>query len=172
MRKIILYIATSLDNYIARKNGSVDWLFHDQDYGYKEFYNSIDTIIMGNNTYTQILEFGDFPYKEKTNFVFTRNKTLLKTKYVRFISQDIKSFMVKLKEIKGKNIWLVGGSQINTLCLNNSLIDEMIIFIHPIILGEGIPLFSEKYNQNTLKLIETKEFSSGLVQLSYRFTEK
>jgi dihydrofolate reductase len=172
MRKIILYIATSLDNYIARKNGSVDWLFHDQDYGYKEFYNSIDTIIMGNNIYTQILEFGDFPYKEKTNFVFTRNKTLLKTKDVRFISQNIKSFLIKLKEIKGKNIWLVGGSQINTLLLNNSLIDEMIIFIHPIVLGEGIPLFSEKYNQNKLKLIETKEFSSGLVQLSYRFTEK
>jgi dihydrofolate reductase len=172
MRKIILYIATSLDNFIAKKSGEVDWLFHDQDYGYRDFYNIIDTTLMGHNTYKQILEFGEFPYKEKINFVFTRNKKPQKSKFVSFINHDIKSFLVDLKEKNGKNIWLVGGSQINSLLLNNSLIDEMIISIHPIILGEGIPLFSDRNTQKKVILIETKEFSSGLVQLSYKFTEK
>lgn len=74
MRKIILFVATSLDNYIAREDGQVNWLFMDQDYGYNAFHASIDTTLMGNKTYQQILESGDFPYKQTKNYVFTRQQ--------------------------------------------------------------------------------------------------
>lgn len=168
MRKIILFIATSLDGFIAGPNGEIDWLFDDGDYGYSHFYDSIDTTLMGNETYKQVLTFGDFPYKEKENFVFTRNEKLNDNQFNKYISADISGFVKNLKNKKGKDIWLIGGGQINSIILNEDLIDEMIISIHPVLLGNGIPIFSKNAKQKTFRLTNYKQYTSGLTQVSYK----
>ncbi|HDZ17627.1 hypothetical protein LCGC14_1469510 [marine sediment metagenome] len=167
MRKIILYIATSLDNFIAKKDGNVDWLFHDKDYGYNNFYESIDTTLMGNNTYKQVSGLGEFPYKEKCNYVFTRSRNINRAPFVKFFNENVKSFVEELKNQSGKNIWLIGGSEINSYFFENHLVDELIISIHPIILGSGIPLLSKNEVVITLELMATNTYDTGLTQLHY-----
>lgn len=173
MRKVILYSACSLDNFIAKKDGTVDWLFTDNHYGYYDFYATIDTILMGNKTYEQVLSFGgDFPYKNKKNFVFTRNTEKISDKNVVFIAAKIESFVQQLKQHKGKDIWLVGGGQINTLLLNAGLVDEMVLSIHPTILGEGIALFEGAPIHTDFVLTKCETFPSGLVQLFLKAKSK
>ena len=176
MRKIRLFIASSLDGYIARTSGEVDWLFSDSDYGYAEFFAQIDTVIMGNKTYQQILGFGEYPYKGKKGFVFSQILQGEKDNNVEFVGGDLKSFINKLRQSSGGDIWLVGvsqkldkmgqpssegivgccgsliqgcpilsgfsprGAQIIHYFLKHDLLDELILSIHPIILGDGIPL--------------------------------
>lgn len=174
MGKIILYTAISLDGKIARSNGDVSWLEDipnpdKTDYGYKKFYNSIDTTIMGNNTYQKILELGvDFPYTDKDNYVLTNNKKLKKNTNVNFLSENIVAFIKNLKNRKGKNIWLVGGGQVNTLLLSNGLIDEILLFIMPFVLIEGIELFENVQKKIKFELVKSEEFSSGVVGLHYK----
>ncbi|HAA27150.1 MAG TPA: dihydrofolate reductase [Cyanobacteria bacterium UBA8553] len=167
MRKIRLFIASSLDGYIARTSGDVDWLFTDADYGYAEFFDSIDTLVMGGKTYRQILEFGEYPYKGKKGFVFS--KTLQgKNDDVEFVGGDIKSFIDKLRNDSGGDIWLVGGAEIIHYFIKERLLDELILSIHPIILGDGIPLIVKDASLSTkLQLKEVKTFDSGLLQVSY-----
>lgn len=165
-RKVVLYIATSLDGYIARENGEIDWLFSDQDYGYTDFLSTVDTIILGNRTYRQALTFGEFPYKDKECYVFS--KTIKgSNEYVTFVNDDFVPFIEDLKKKAGKNIWLVGGTRTIDLFMKNKLIDEFIISIHPIILSKGIELFKEGNDELNLVLRESTNFSSGLVQLHY-----
>ncbi len=170
MRKIVLYSASSLDGFVAHLDGSIDWLFADtdEDYGYADFIQRVDTTLMGNHTYQQILTFGDFPYAEKTNYVFTRNTNVKEDTYIQFIHEDLAGFGKKLKQQAGDDIWLVGGGQINTVFLNAGLIDEMILSVHPIILGSGIPLFEGNPSTTKFSLQHTQAFDSGLVQLTYQ----
>ncbi len=174
MRKIKLYIATSLNGKIARKDGSVDWLEsipnpEKNDYGYSKFYESIDDVIMGNNTYKQLISWGiDFPYADKDNFVFTTNEELKNNKDVEFVSTNHIEFIKKLKKQKGKDIWLVGGGKINTLLLNNDLIDEINIFIMPIILPDGIELFEGFPKESQLKLTHSKSHETGVIEMIYK----
>lgn len=173
MRKVILYIASSLNGKIAAKDGSVDWLEtipnpEKLNYGYADFYNSIDTTIQGFKTYKQIIDWGiDFPYKELRNYVFTRNKTHQNTEYVEFVSENHFEFVKKIKAQKGKDIWLIGGGQINTMLLNSGLIDEIQVFMMPIILSEGIDLFEALPKQTLLKLKGSKTYSNGVVEFTY-----
>lgn len=167
MRKLVLYIATSLDGYIARQSGDVDWLFHDQDYGFKKFFITIDTVLMGRRTYEQVLTFGGYPYSSTQGFVFSRTREGQQDKNVKFISGNIVKFVQDLKASEGKNIWLIGGFKIIEPLIKNDLIDEYIISIHPIILGEGIPLFPANFESIELKLKICEYFESGLVQLTF-----
>lgn len=144
MRIISLYIATSLDGFIARSDGRVDWLDAipnpDQlDYGYDTFLASVDTTLMGNNTYQTVLGFGgNFPYADKINYVFSRTKHPA-APYVQYVTEDPATFVQRLKQADGSGIWLIGGGQLNTILLNAGLIDELIISIAPVVLGAGIP---------------------------------
>ncbi len=165
MGKIILYIASSLDGYIARENGDVDWLPINTDSGYDNFYKSIDTVIMGKRTYDQILTFGDYPYKGKKSYVFTRNDSLTKDENVEFAS-NVEEFSRNLVSSKG-NIWLVGGSELFSAFLEHKLVDEIILSIIPTVLGKGIPLFQNINQEANLKLIKTTEYS-GFVELTYK----
>jgi dihydrofolate reductase len=167
MSKLILYIATSLDGQIARKFGEVDWLFTDQDYGYTDFYNSIDRLIMGRNTYDQIQTFGDYPYPDKQSFVFSQISYISPYPYVTFVNHDLIEFVNSLKKTEGQDIWLVGGAKIAQCCLANHLVDKLILSIHPIILGDGIPLFTSSLPYLDLKLAYAQTFATGLVQLTY-----
>lgn len=167
MRKVKLFIACSLDGFIARPDGAVDWLFTDDDYGYLAFYDSIDTTLMGNKTYQQVLSDGEFPYLGKNNYVFTRQTNLPSTAQVIFIAEDIVSFTQKLKKSSGKDIWLIGGGAIINILYQAGLIDEYILAIHPVILGKGIPLFPGPIGEQKLLLQDVKTYSTGLVQLTY-----
>jgi dihydrofolate reductase len=167
MRKIKLFIATSLDSYIAGPNGEIDWLFTEGEYGYNAFMENIDTTLMGNETYKLTKTFGDFPYKDLTNYVFTRNPAHPEEPYVQFVSGDIAAFVQSLKEQNGKAIFLVGGGYINTVLLNAGLIDELQIFVHPIILGNGIPLFQPTETRHNWTFVASEAYERGLVELQY-----
>lgn len=173
MRKVKLYIAISLNGKIAKLDGSVNWLEslpnpEKIDYGYSDFYKTIDTTIQGNRTYKHILSWGiDFPYSDKKNYVFTRQQGLKDTKFVEFVSKNPVEFTRELKSKGGKDIWLVGGGELNTLFLSNCLVDEIQVFVMPIILDEGIDLFNTLPADINLKLIESKSYSTGAVELRY-----
>jgi len=173
MRKIKLYIASSLDSFIADENGSIDWLFSDADYGYTEFYNSVDTILVGRKTYEQSLTFEECPYKGKKVYVFTHNakeqNEKKMTSDVEYINKGIPEFVRRLikQPVSNRDIWLLGGGEIASLFLNADLVDEIILSVHPIILGKGIPLFNNIKKLVKLRLLESIPFESGLVQLHY-----
>lgn len=173
MRNIKLYIASSLNGKIADKDGSVDWLDKipnpdKNDYGYAEFYSSVDATIMGNSTYKQIIDWGiDFPYKDKTNYVLTRNKYCKKADFVEFITENHIEFIRQLKLQAGKDIWLIGGGKVNSMLLDAGLIDEIHLFIMPVVLPGGIDLFESNHNLQLFKTIETKHYSSGVIKCLY-----
>lgn len=169
MRKVILYIAQSLDGKIAAKNGDVDWLEsiappEGEDFGYEDFYNSIDTVVMGNNTFRQVINFDvEYPYKNKVNYVFTKNSLLKETAEAKFVSEPIPQFIKRLKSIPGKHIWLIGGAQINSIFLKDNLIDEIMLFTLPIVIGEGISLFTDCKVETEFKLKQSKVYENGTV---------
>ncbi|WP_421830401.1 dihydrofolate reductase family protein [Larkinella sp.] len=167
MRKVILYIATSLDSYIAGPNGEIDWLFTEGEFGYDAFMETVDTTLMGNETYKLIDTFPDFPYKLQTNYVFTRHPNAPEAPYVQFVTDDVVAFVQDLKQQAGKDIFLVGGGQINALLLEAGLIDELQVFVHPIILGKGIPMFQPTEKPHPWQLVETKTYERGLMELHY-----
>ncbi len=174
MRKVKLYIAISLNGKIAKLDGGVGWLEaiakpEDSDYGYNDFYNSTDATIQGHNTYKQILSWGmEFPYKGKKNFVVTTDTSLKNNKDVKFIATDHIAFIKKLKHKKGKDIWLIGGGKTNATLLDAQLIDELYIFVMPIILNDGIGIFDTLLRDKALQLISSKSYSTGVVEMIYR----
>ncbi len=174
MKKLKLYIATSLNGYIAKSNHSVEWLDkipvpEGEDYGYVDFYNSCGVTLMGNNTYKFILNSGhEFPYTTTDNYVITRDKNLESNADVTFIRENHVEFVKNLKSEDGKNIWLIGGGQLNTMCLVHKLIDEIWIHIMPIILEDGIKLTEALCKDVLLDLISSKAYSSGVVEVKYK----
>jgi dihydrofolate reductase len=174
VRKLILYSAVSLDSRIARKNGDVSWLENKrfkipgEDFGYSRFLAGVDTTIMGHNTYKLVLSFGgEFPYEGTTNYVITRSRTRRRNPHVRFVTAGIPELVRRLKRQKGRSIWLVGGSQINTLMLNHRLIDRLILTFVPVVVGEGIPLFAESVRPSSFILRRRRIFSNGFVQVTW-----
>ena len=170
-RKVILYIAMSLDGYIATENGDIGFLSMVEqegiDYGYAEFIRTIDTVIMGRKTYDKVLSLGiEFPHSDKETYVITRTaKTDIGS--IRFYSGSLINLVAKLKAGKGKNIYCDGGAEIVTLLLSENLIDEFYISIIPVLLGKGILLFKTGRPELKLILKSTRQFEKGLVQLHY-----
>ena len=164
MREIIFNIACSLDGYIAREDGRIDWLPIDGgDFGMKKFMDFIDTVLLGRTTYEQILTFDcDYPYANKKTYVFS-SKPGEKKDSVEFIS-DMINFSKKLVELPGKNIWLVGGGKIVSSFLNAGLIDKIIISKLPVLIGSGIPLFQNIRKDIKFDILETIQYS-GLIQI-------
>lgn len=170
-RKLVLLIATSLDGYIATKDDSLDWLFKvegEGDNGISEFYETVDTILMGRKTYDWIITHmtEEFPYKNKECYVFSRQENE-DTEDVKFIKEDIIDFTNKLKNEEGKNIWIVGGGDLLHSFIKEKLVDEFIITIAPTIIGEGVPLFKEDEYQLELYLKGTRCFNQFL-ELHYK----
>ncbi len=163
----------SLNGKIAQTDGSVHWLEaipnpDKLDYGYATFNEGIDTTIQGYSTYAQILNWDiPFPYPTTKNYVLTRKQGLENTEHVEFVTKNHIPFIQKLKEGEGKDIWLIGGGQINTLLLNAGLIDEIQVFAMPIVLSEGIELFELLPKETVLRLIDSKTYSTGVVELKY-----
>jgi dihydrofolate reductase len=171
MNKIILYIAISLDGFIADINGGVDWLPHPKDdteleaVGYKDLMERIDTILMGSRSYKQILSFGDWGWPDKQTYVFTSGQLETDKPYISITDDIPVEFMVKFKDRKpDKDIWLLGGAQLAQSFAQEDLIDEVILTIIPQTLGEGIPLglIFEKFD-----LATEKALTDGMIQRIY-----
>jgi dihydrofolate reductase len=176
MRNVILYIATSLDGFIAKKDGGLDWLEtfphpKKEDYGYVKLLNRIDTTLMGKNTFDFVAQYeGPFPYPNSTNYVFS-NSDIESDLPIQIISGDAVAFLKDLKQLPGKDIWLIGGGRLNASFANAGLIDEIIITQIPVYLGEGIPVFQPLTSTLNLTLIQSKTYDNG-VQLLTLQTEK
>ena len=177
MRKVILFIAMSLDGYIADKQGSVDWL-HGQDEdidsheSYLQFIKNIDTVIMGWNTYDQIvseLSPDEWVYQDFMTYVMTYKKCKSQDN-IKFTDNNLCELIKTLKSQKGKDIWICGGANIVQQLIKNNLIDQYYMSIIPILLGEGIALFQDIDQEVSLKLIETKSYN-GIVDLIYQRKE-
>lgn len=173
MRKIILQLAVSLDGYIEGPNGEFDWCFVEQDYGMTAFFKRIDSTFMGRKSYELALAMEDqipegFPkFKE---YVFSNSLTKVKEN-VTLIKGDIKKEVEKIKKEKGKDIWLFGGADLTSSLMNLQLVDEVILAIHPVILGGGKPLFKEITERTWLTLTDHKVYPDGLVLLTYLIKE-
>lgn len=168
-REIILFIATSLDGFIAKENDDLQWLEEAEvegDAGYSDMYQAIDTIIMGKRTYDYVIEHTEtFPYPDKKCYVFS--STLRgKNEHVEFVNEDVVAFSKKLREQEGSKIWMVGGADILDAFMKEQLIDELIITITPHLLGSGIPLFKGKNPYQDLKLVNTQRYGQ-MVQMHY-----
>lgn len=178
-RKIILDLAVTLDGYIEGKNGEVDWCIMEPDMDFSKFLNQIDTILYGRKSYDMWGEFSpettDEAEKEMWELVHSKekivfSKTLNKTdSKVNYLNNTIKEEMLKLKDQPGKDIWLYGGSSIITTFINLGLVDEFRLSVHPVILGEGKPLFIDIKQRVNLQLVNSRTFKSGVVQLIYRW---
>jgi len=166
MPKVILFIATSLDGYIAGPAGEIDWLFHDADYGCTAFFDSVQALVMGRKTYELSLSFWEWPYGDKPAYVFTRG-TPPDDPRVRFVADDARGLIAGLRTRASKNIWLVGGAAMVSTFLREGLIDEFVISVHPVLLGAGIPLLDSGNPCHGLTLTGVTPFESGLVQLRY-----
>jgi len=176
--EVVLYIAASLDGYIARSDGGVDWLddlpepgdVPDKDYGYGEFFASVGAVLMGRITYEQVLSFGvDYPYPGTDGYVFSRSRAGQRDDNVQFVDgTDMAAFVDRLKAAENGNIWLVGGGQLVREFLGLDLIDRFELFILPIALGEGIPMFPPPSPEVKLALAGCRSFDNGMVWLTYR----
>lgn len=169
MRKVILGLAVSLDSFIEGPNGEYDWCFTDQDYGLSEFYKGIDSIFIGRKSYEMsygLEDGGGFGAPKMKEYVFSNTLKEVKEGTI-IVSGDIKGAVERIKQEEGKDIWLFGGGSLTTSLMNLGLIDEFWLSVHPIVLGEGKPLFQGIKDRVSLKLVDTKVYETGLVSLKY-----
>ena len=167
-RRIKLYIATSLDGQVARRDETIDWLFRDADYGYRDFYASVDTLILGRATYDVCLTYDVFPYPDKRIVVMSRSRTGIDQNGAEYTAEEPFLLAHRLRGESGSDVWLVGGGETVRSFLVTNLIDEIDLFVHPILLGDGRPLFPAGFPETRLVHLSTETFPSGLVRLSYR----
>jgi len=168
MRKIIVYVATSTDGYIARPDGDVGWLDRPRtagDYGMGAFYKTVDTVIMGRKTWTVGGKLGQAFYPGKKNYVFSRTRRTASK--VELVSGRVGAFARRLRATKGKDIWLVGGASIIAAFLDAGAVDELIIHVVPILIGAGIPLVAPRHRSVELKLLSSRTYRDGVVRLRY-----
>lgn len=171
-RPFILYIAMSLDGYIAKPNDDLSFLSlvqqDGEDYGYHAFIQSVDTVILGRKTYDWVMsQVPEFPHADKNTYVITRTPKpdIGKT---TFYTGNLKELVSKLKQEDGQAIYCDGGAEIVNELLKEQFIDEFIISVIPILLGEGKRLFKDGQPEQALQLISVQSFDKGLVQLHYK----
>jgi dihydrofolate reductase len=170
MRKLIYYVAASVDGCIARRDGAVDWLpapTAKQDYGYAKFLERIDTLLVGRKTYEQMLTFGPWTYGERPCYVLTRKWAGQRDLHATFIGGNIATLVHRLKRQPGRDIWLVGGGESAHACFEAGVVDEIVLTQVPVLLGDGLPLFLSRDTSDNLSLQDSHVFPDGLVQLTY-----
>ena len=170
-RKVVLYIAMSLDGYIAKPNDDLSFLNivekEGEDYGYSAFISTVDTVILGRKTYDWVTAQVDFPHADKESYVITRTPKPSMGRTL-FYTGNLKDLINDLKNKEGKNIFCDGGAVLVNELLKEQLIDELIISVIPILVGEGKKLFVEGNPEQKLQLSSVKNYDTGLVQLHYK----
>ena len=182
MRKVTLGLANSLDNYIARKDGGFDWLHWSKEVAEisAKFMKTVDALLIGRKTFDVMLASGQTSYPGAKNYVFSRSKKkreALKKRLgakkkpdrnVEIVGEDAAKFVRELKRRKGKGIVVFGGGELAKSLFEADLIDEVVLNIHPVLLGSGIPLFHEMKQQIDLELVECKVLKGGYLAVTYR----
>ena len=182
MRKVTLGLASSLDNYIARKDGGFDWLHWSDEVAEisAKFMKTVDALLIGRKTYDGMLAYGQTSYPGAKNYVFSHSKKkreALKKRLaakkkpdrnVEIVTEDAAKFVRELKRRKGKGIVVFGGGELAKSLFEADLIDEVVLNIHPVLLGSGIPLFHEMKQQIDLELVECKVLKGGYLAVTYR----
>lgn len=176
MRKVVLGLGISLDGYIARKNGAVDWLSMDWEYDWTVFFKTIDAVLMGRKSWDKALDMSpkkkSNPYAKMETYVFSNTLKESGFEGVEIVSGNLKEFIENLKRKNGKNIWLSGGGKLAKSFLDENLIDEIYLGITPLLLGSGIPLFPELIREIPLRFISCKTYrhkkeDNAMVELLY-----
>jgi dihydrofolate reductase len=170
VRRVILGLGISLDGYIARRNGSVDFLFMPKDYSMGPFFKTVDIAVMGRKTLEAGLRMGkteSVATPGLTCYVLSRSQPPGERHGAIFTNESPKSLVKSLRNRKGKHIWHMGGGELARAFLEDDLIDELYLGVVPVILGEGIPLFPPGFPQRNFSLLENKSFSKGLITLKY-----
>lgn len=170
MRKVVFGGANSLDNYFARKDDAVDWLKWSDELSklLAAYWKRFDTVVMGRRTYEAAARIGSGAYPGVTTYVFSRTLKAGKKTKIQFVSEDAPDFVRRLKKEDGKDICVMGGGLLAKSLFEADLIDEIGFNIHPVLLGEGIPVFHEMKRQIDLELLECKTFKNGCVLVIYK----
>ena len=175
-RKIIVYIATSADGFIARPDGDVEWLNRRArlDYGIGEFYTTIDTILWGRKTYDWALAYSRKKRRTKgvfdtkvANYVFSHKPPKRAAPGVQFVTEPVKRFARRLRGSPGKHIWMMGGGGLIASFLDAGELDEFDIHVIPVLIGEGIPLIAPRHRDVPLRLRKSQTYPDGVVRLRY-----
>jgi dihydrofolate reductase len=171
MVTVIYYVAASLDGYIAPLDGGLSWLApfesSGEDYGYADFYRSIDAVLVGSQTFKQIAEFPQWPYSDKPCWVFSRQPLPISLPHVFVTDQSPCEVVAALDRRGCQRAWLVGGGQLAGSFRAQDLITEYIVSVIPVVLGAGVPLFGSPAPAERLCLVASKVYPLGLVQLHY-----
>ena len=181
MRRVTLGLANSLDNYIARKDGGYDWIHWSKEVAEisSKFMKTVDALLIGRKTYEAMLKQGETSYPGARKYVFTRakkksaalKKALATRKRadpnVEVVSTEATKFDRELKRQKGKGIVIFGGGELAKSLFEADLIDEVLLNIHPVLLGSGVPLFHEMKRQIDLDLVDCKVLKGGYLAVSY-----
>jgi len=169
MRRVILGLGISIDGYIARPNGAIDFLFMPKDYSMASFMSSIDTAIMGRKTLDAARQMGgSFTGSSMAYYVFSRTQPAGDRDGLVFVNEAPAAVLSGLRRRPGKDIWLMGGGELARDFLTADLVDDLHPGIVPVLLGEGIPLFPPGFPQRNFELVENKTYSKGLIALKYR----
>lgn len=175
MSKVILYIAVSIDGYIADDRGAVDWISEQDENAKMEdtftpFFSGVDTVIMGRKTYNQIvteLSPGQWPYEGATTYVLTRHGETGNAENIRFKNMDVCRLIEALKqESEGKDIWICGGAKVARQLISSNMIDTYHLAVIPVLLGNGIRLFGTTDQKIKLEMVGTKEYN-GIIEMVY-----
>lgn len=173
MKKIILYIAASIDGRIAEPEGGIEWLSEfpiteEMNYGYKEFMASIDTIIMGGRSWRELSNMDTMgAYADKAVYVVSHHNWG-ETENIKFITENVIERIADLRNEQGKDIWLFGGGELVSMLLAADLVDEMRIAYIPVILGSGISLFPEQPKESKWELIPAQSYDSDVLVITYQ----
>ena len=176
MRKVKYAVGASLDGYVAAADGSVDWLNRatskakGEDFGMREFFQSIDTVLMGRKTYEIALQMGmgKGGYPKMKNYVFSRTLPPGERDGVEFVSGDPGELIARLRQQPGKDIWLCGGGELAREVLKSQALDEVILGIVPVLIGGGRSTFPPGFPETEVELVECKQYKGGVVGLTYR----
>lgn len=170
-RKVTLFIAMSLDGYIAKPDGDISFLdsvaMEGEDYGYAEFVKTIDTVVWGRKTYDKVLGMDAISHYQDKQIYVLSNSLSGSNGNVTFFN-NVAELFAKLQSAEGKGIYCDGGAELVSECMKNHLFDELIVSVIPVLLGDGIHLFKSGIPESKLKLIGSQQFASGLVQLRYQ----
>jgi dihydrofolate reductase len=169
VRKIVLAVGISLDGYIARPDGSVDFLFMPKDYSMAAFFKRIDTAVMGRKTYEMGLKLGggSMGGPGLKSYVFSRMQEAGERDGVTLVNEPPSRLVEALRKKKGKDIWLMGGGELTREFLRDDLVDELYLGVVPVLIGEGIPAFPSGFPERKFTLIENNTYSKGLIALRY-----
>ena len=173
--KVTIHMVSSLDGFIAKGDGSVDWMHSEKHYekgkvlkdeDIMQFLASVDCYVMGSKTYETALQLG-WPYGDKPVYVATRRDLPVNTESVHLFDEDLTGFMPPLRR-RYQSIWMVGGAALTRDFLRRQLADELVVSIMPVLLGEGTLFFDFIGTEQRLHLKDSTAYSDGMVELTYR----